>query len=152
MEIKRLMETKTQKVISWKAFTVKRVVLWFIVSLAISFIFFQEFWASLGTMLSLDWIFSQQHAASWGILALCKIWLWFKKKDIWVKMELRPGLVFIPLGLALVAGAVFMPSSQNYLVFQVLLASLGFLSSSSAKQPSFRLFCLVSMALPFLSR
>ena len=102
-----------------------RVALWFIVSLVISLIFFQEFWASLGTVLSPDWIFGQYQASPWGVLLLCLIWLWRKRKGIWGEMELRQDRVFIPLGLALVVGAVLMPSSQNFMVFQVLLASLG---------------------------
>jgi len=125
---------------NWKSFTLSRVALWFIASLVISFIFFQEFWASLGTMLSLDWIFSQHHASPWGVLALCLIWLYLKRKEVWRGMSLRSSLVFfVPLGLALVAGAVLMPSSQDFLVFQVLLASLGvfvIVFGKAAKIPS----------------
>lgn len=40
-------------------------------------------------------------------------------------MQQRQGPAFIPLGLALVVGAVLMPSSRDFLVFQVLLAWLG---------------------------
>ena len=118
---------------------VSRMALWFVASLAISLIFFPKFWASLGTMLSLDWIFGQHHAAPWGVLGLCGIWLWLKRKDIWEKMELRQGAAFIPFGLVLVVGAVLMPSSQDFLVFQVLLASLGvfvIFFSKAAKIPS----------------
>jgi len=115
-----------------------KLLLWFIASLAISLIFFQEFWTSLGTMLSLDWIFGQRHAAMWGVLALCLIWLYLKRKEVWRGMNLNShpersegsqrffatlGMTF--LGLGLVAVAVLMPSSQDFLVFQVLLASLG---------------------------
>ena len=116
------MKTKSRQV---NASTWERVALWFIASLAISLIFFQQFWASLGTMLSPDWIFGQYHASPWGVLGLCGIWLWLKRKNIWRAMELGQSLVFIPLGLALVVGAILMPASQDFLVFQVLLASLG---------------------------
>jgi len=105
--------------------TVRKLGLWFIVSLAISLIFFREFWASLGTMLSFDWIFGQHHASPWGVLGLCGIWLWLKRKDMRAAMKPRQNPVFIPLGLALVTGAVLMPSSRDFLVFQVLLASVG---------------------------
>jgi len=102
-----------------------KVLLWLLLSLAISLIFFQEFWANLGTMLSPDWIFGQNHAAPWGVLGLCVIWLWLKRKNIGRDIELRQNPVFIPLGLALVVGAVLIPPSPDFLVFQVLLASLG---------------------------
>ena len=115
-----------------------KLLLWFMASLAISLIFFQEFWASLGTMLSLDWIFGQRHAALWGVLVLCLIWLWLKRKEVWAgmsenakfknknsKLNFAFCTLNFTLGLALVAGAVLMPSSQDFLIFQVLLASLG---------------------------
>ncbi len=132
--------------------TAKKLGLWFMASLAISLIFFQEFWASLGTMLSPDWIFGQNNASPWGVLGLCGIWLWLKRKEIWKeileswqvrklqvgRLEGRGGEPYEPsnfinlqtfefalLGLALVAGAILMPSSRDFLVFQVLLASLG---------------------------
>ena len=91
-------------------------------------------------MLSPDWIFGQHHAAPWGVLALCLVWLWLKRKEVWREMNLRSSLVFFaPLGLALVAGAILLPSSQDFLVFQVLLASLGVFVSifgKAAKIPS----------------
>ena len=125
---------------NWKSFTLSRVALWFIASLIISFVFFQKFWASLGTMLSLDWIFGQYHASSWGVLGLCGIWLWLKRKEVWRGMSLRPSLVFfVPLGLILVVGAILLPSSQDFLIFQVLLASLGvfiIVFGKAAKIPS----------------
>jgi len=116
-----------------------KLAVWFIVSLALSLIFFREFWASLGAMLSPSWIFGQHHAAPWGVLGLCAIWLWLKRKQIRSDMEARQNLVFIPLGLALVIGAILMPASQDFVVFQVLLASLGvfvILFSKGARIPS----------------
>jgi len=116
-----------------------KLAIWLLTSLALSLFFFREFWTSLGAMLSPDWVFGQHHAAPWGVLGLCGIWLWLKRKDIWEKMELRQGVVSIPFGLALVAVAILMPPSQNYLVFQFLLASLGvfvIFFSKAAKIPS----------------
>jgi len=102
-----------------------RLLLWGILSLVLSIIFFREFWTKLPTMLSPDWVFGQQHAASWGVLALCLIFLWLKRKQVRGQARPRATPVFILIGLAVVAAAVLMPSSQDYLVFQVLLASLG---------------------------
>ena len=116
-----------------------KLAMWFIISLALSLIFFREFWASLGTMLSPDWIFRQHHAAPWGILGLCGISLWLKRKEVWREMKPRQNFVLIALGLALIVGAVFIPSSQDFLVLQVLLASLGvfvILFGKAAKIPS----------------
>ncbi len=124
---------------NWISFVLSRVALWFIASLVISLIFFQEFWASLGAMLSPDWIFGQHHASSWGVLALCLIWLYLKRKEVWRGMSLRSRPVFIPLGLVIVAASILLPSFQDFLVFQVLLASLGvfvIVFGKAAKTPS----------------
>jgi exosortase/archaeosortase family protein len=40
-------------------------------------------------------------------------------------METRENLIFLPLGLAAVVGAILMPPSEDFVVFQVLLATLG---------------------------
>jgi len=102
-----------------------KLALWFFISLAVSLIFFRDFWASLGMMLSPVRVFGQHHAAPWAVLALCFIWLWLKRKGIWQEINRRVSLTFIIPGLALVVSAILMPSSQDFLVFQVLLASLG---------------------------
>lgn len=102
-----------------------RLVVWLVFSLVCSVIFLPEFWTSLPGMLSPSWILGQHHAAPWGVLTLCLIFLWLKRKPVWDKMTRSPSLVFTPVGLALVVSAVLMPSSPDYLVFQVLLVLLG---------------------------
>jgi len=106
---------------------VGKLVLWLVLSLALSLGFFREFWASLGAMLSPDWIFSEHHAAPWGVLGLCGIWLWLKRRDIRADSKFNFALYTLnfTLGVGLIAAAVLMPSSRDFMVFQVLLASLG---------------------------
>ncbi len=60
----------------------RKLGLWLILSLVLSFIFFRDFWTSLPVMLSPDWIFGRHHAAPWGVLALCLIFLWLKRKAV----------------------------------------------------------------------
>ncbi len=103
----------------------KKVGLWFLVSLVLSVVFFRDFWTSLPAMLSPDWVLGQQHASPWGVFALCAIFIWFKRKALWKRMDQESGFAAIPLGLALIAGAIFIPSAQDYQVFRVLLAGLG---------------------------
>ena len=102
-----------------------RLALWFSISLVLSLIFFRDFWASLGVMLTPARVFGQHHAAPWAVLALCFIWLWLKRERVWQEMNRRVNPAFIIPGLALVVSAILMPPSQDFLVFQVLLASLG---------------------------
>lgn len=150
--------------------TARKLGLWLLLSLAVSLVFFREFWLSLPTMLSPGWVFGQYHAAPWGVLALCLIFLWLKRKDVLEGLKVRrfEGLkvgrlegwrnfmnlqTFKPvlLGVAVVAAAVLMPSSQDYLVFQVLLASLGvfvILFGRGAKIPSI-LVAIYGFAISF---
>ncbi len=102
-----------------------RLAAWLGVSIAFSLLFFLRFWPILRAMLSPDWVFGQYHAAPWGVLTLCSIWLYLKRKEIWRGMQLGQSLVFIPVGLALVVGAVLMPHSREFLVFQVIMVWLG---------------------------
>ena len=102
-----------------------RLVLWLVLSLILSVIFLPEFWTSLPGMLSPSWVLGQHHASPWGVLALCLIFLWLKRETVRDRMRHRPSLVFTPLGLALLVGAVLIPSTPDYLVFQVLLLLLG---------------------------
>lgn len=102
-----------------------KLVLWFFVSLALSLIFFRDFWVSLGMMLTPDWVFGQYHAAQWGVLLICFIWLWLKRKRIWQEIQRGVSPTFVIPGVAMVGGAILMSHYQDFLIFQVLLASLG---------------------------
>ena len=128
-----------------------KLVLWLILSIVFSLILFQKFWASLPSMLSPAWVFGQHHAAPWGVLALCLIFLWLKRREIWEKISCSPSLAFVPVGLGLIVGAVLMPTSQDYMVFQVLLASLGIfviIFGKGAKIPSV-LLAIYGFAISF---
>ena len=103
----------------------KKLGLWLLLSLILSVVFFRDFWTSLPVILSPGWVLGQNHASLWGVLVLCLIFLWLKRKEVRQDMSQRYSLAFIPVGLALIAGDVFIPSSLDYLVFIVLLASLG---------------------------
>ncbi|MBI2854729.1 MAG: exosortase/archaeosortase family protein [Chloroflexi bacterium] len=103
----------------------RKLVLWLLLSVMLSLVFFRELWTSLPTMISPDVVLGQQRASTWGVLALCLLFLWLKRKEIWKGISRESSLIFVPVGLALVASAVLMPSYKDYLVFQVLLASLG---------------------------
>ena len=128
-----------------------RLEIWLIFSLVLSVIFLREFWVSLPGMLSPSWIFGQYQASPWGVLVLCFLFLWLKRKQVWSKMLRGPSLIFIPLGLALVAGALLIPASRDYLVFQALLVFLGVVVvffGRGAKLPSI-LFAIYGFAISF---
>jgi Sec-independent protein secretion pathway component TatC len=52
---------------------VKKVTIGFAVCFTISFVFFQQSLESIATMLTLNYILGQNHAAPWAVLLLCGI-------------------------------------------------------------------------------
>lgn len=129
----------------------RKLALWLLLSVMLSLIFFRKFWTGLPAMLSPDWVLGQRHASGWGVLTLCLIFLWLKRKEVWKGMSQKGSLIVIPIGLALIAGALLIPSSTDYLVFQPLLASLGvfvILFGCGAKIPSI-LLAIYGFAISF---
>lgn len=102
-----------------------RLALWAVCSVILSAVFFRDFWAALPGMLSPAQILGQNQASPWGVLALCFIFLWLKRKPVLDSMRTSPNALFIPPGLALTVLAVLMPVSRDYQAFRVLLVSLG---------------------------
>ena len=102
-----------------------RLALWALSVLALSVIFFREFWLGLPGMLSPARIFGQNQASPWAVLALWFIFLWLKGKEVRKAMGPPPNLVFLTVGLVVTAAALLMPAFPDYLAFRVLLASLG---------------------------
>jgi len=102
-----------------------RLIIWSIACLAISVLLFGELWAKLLQWLSLEGL--QHHGVfHWGVLGLCILWLWLKRRDILSKVQTgRFSLSFILTGLALVALSIFLPRSDDFLVFLMLLGWLG---------------------------
>jgi len=105
----------------------KKVALCFVVCFTISFVFFQQSLESIATMLTLNYILGQNHAAPWAVLVLCGIWLWLKRKDIVQGMKEESYFrspVSIALGLVLLIVSLLIPAIDDLLVFQLLLARL----------------------------
>ncbi|MBI2980456.1 MAG: archaeosortase/exosortase family protein [Chloroflexi bacterium] len=102
-----------------------RLALWLVSSVLLSLFFFREFWVSLPGMISPSRVLGQNQASPWGVLVLCFIFLWLKRKQVREQMGDTLGMVFIPVGLTLIAVALLMPFSTDYRMFQVLLVVLG---------------------------
>ncbi|MFC1973915.1 exosortase/archaeosortase family protein [Chloroflexota bacterium] len=109
----------------------RKLGLWVLLSLGISLGLIRDFWGNALTVFSPNYVFGQFHAAPLGILALCLVWLYLKRQDIWEGMKpcesMKLGSTYkrMPFGIALIVAAVLMPSSLDFLIFQSLLASLG---------------------------
>jgi exosortase/archaeosortase family protein len=104
---------------------VEKAALCFAVCFTISLVLVHKSLESITTMLSLNYIFGQHHAAPWGVLLLCGIWLWLKREEVLQGMSAESySPVFIVLGLVLLAVSLLMPAIEDFLVFQLLLAWL----------------------------
>jgi hypothetical protein len=104
---------------------VEKAVLCFAVCFTISFVLFHKSLWEIATMLSFDYILGQHHAASWGVLLLCGIWLCLMRKDILQGMTAESdNPVFIALGFVLLTVSLLMPAAGAFLVFQLLLSWL----------------------------
>jgi exosortase/archaeosortase family protein len=105
----------------------KKLVLWLIICIITSVIFFHDFWANIGTLLSFSYL-QQYGVYPWFVLFLCFVWLWQKRAEISVKMsteKIYASPPFIILGLALFGLALLLPSASKFIVFQLLLACIG---------------------------
>jgi exosortase/archaeosortase family protein len=110
----------------------KKLVVWLVLCLFISTLFFRELWTNIGTLLSFDYI--QSHGAySWFVLLLCFLWIWMKRVEIRRGMQMRRKTFFIAVGLimlvvSLTASLHYLPSptpDYEFVFFLLLLACLG---------------------------
>ena len=109
---------------------VQKFVVWLVLCLFISTLFFKELWTNTGTLLSFDYI--QSHGAyQWFVLLLCFLWIWMKRVEIRRGMQTRGSPFFIAVGLimlvvSLTASLHYLPSPDyEFIVFLMLLACLG---------------------------
>lgn len=111
---------------------VKKLVVWLVLCLFISILFFRELWTNIGTLLSFDYI--QSHGAyPWFVLLLCLLWIWMKRVEIRRGMQIGGSPFFIAAGLimlvvSLTASLHYLPSPNadyGFIVFLMLLAYLG---------------------------
>ncbi|MFC1932385.1 archaeosortase/exosortase family protein [Chloroflexota bacterium] len=102
-----------------------RLIIWCTGCLAISVLLFSELWAKLPQWFSLEGL-QRQGVFHWGVLGLCILWLWLKRKDILPGMQARKfSLPFIIAGAALIALSIFLPRSDDFLLFLMLMGWLG---------------------------
>jgi len=102
-----------------------KIITWCAGSLAISILFFRELGLKLLQWLSLDGL--QQHGVfHWGVLGLCILWLWLKRKDLLSKIQSAGfSYSFIIAGIVLILVSILLPRSDDFLVFLMLLGWLG---------------------------
>jgi len=116
-----------------KTLAARKLAVWLVLSLAISIIFFRDFWVAVPHLLSPDYIL-KWHASPWGILGLCIIFLIIKRKEVNLEAGFTTKLFRTNLpctilrsiiGIGLITGAVLIPSSDDNLIFSILLSTLG---------------------------
>ncbi|MFZ5645025.1 MAG: exosortase/archaeosortase family protein [Bacillota bacterium] len=90
--------------------------------------FAPSYWASFMDMFSYDFIFGDHHAAPYGMLVLCCLFLLSRIKKIKEEMSgsaLGRDYVYIAAGLALIATAVILPEKADFVLLKFLAAFVG---------------------------
>jgi len=102
-----------------------KLVIWFAACLALSILSFPKVWTKLSQWLSPEGL--RYHGVfHWGVLGLCLLWLWLKRKDISSKIQAsRFSPPFVLIGAVLVVLSLLLPRSDDFLVFLMLLGWLG---------------------------
>jgi exosortase/archaeosortase family protein len=100
-----------------------KLIVW-TVGCAVIALFFGELWGKLWEWLSPAGL--QSHGVfHWGVLGLCVLWLWLKRKDIWPRMQSsRFSLPHVLSGASLMALSILLPRSDDFLVFLMLVGWL----------------------------
>ncbi|MFC1892903.1 archaeosortase/exosortase family protein [Chloroflexota bacterium] len=102
-----------------------RLIIWSAGCLALLIVSFGELWAGLPEWLSPAGL-QRYGVFHWGVLGLCILWLWLKRKPVLARMQSgRFRLPFVLIGLALLALSLFLPRPEEFLVFLMLLGFLG---------------------------
>ncbi|KJR98008.1 MAG: hypothetical protein VR68_11995 [Peptococcaceae bacterium BRH_c4a] len=103
--------------------------------------FDSSFWDSIMNMFSYDFIFGEHHASPCGMLVLCSLFLFSKKKEIKeeaVRTGSRGKHLYITSGVVLIAAAVFMPAELDFLILKlafVLTGAFALVYDRAAKIP-----------------
>jgi exosortase/archaeosortase family protein len=131
-----------------------KLTIWFAACLALSILAFGELWGRLPEWLSPRGL-QQYGVFHWGVLGLCFLWLWLKRKQVFSNVPMgwaRPP--FIVLGVCLLALSLFLPRSDSFLVFLMLLGYLSVFTMIFGKASVIPLILLsiygFSVAFPIL--
>lgn len=106
----------------------KRITLWIFISLCIMLTFNSSFWINFKNIFSSEYIFDQHHAAPYGMLLLCLLFLISKKnilKEAMVYRREKKEFTYIISGLILIAAAVSLPTNQYFMILKPVLALTG---------------------------
>lgn len=135
----------------------KKVMLWIFVSLCIMLTFNSSFWVNLKNMVSYEYVFNQYHAAPYGMLFLCLLFLFNKKKllkEAMVYRGVKKEFAFVISGLALIAAAVSLPANQYFMILKPAFALTGAFAVVFDKASKYPLLTLaiyiVSTSFPVL--
>lgn len=103
-----------------------KIILWLVLSLLLSGMFFLNFWRNAEQLLSFSYLRSAG-AYPWIALALCVFWIYLKRSEIVREMYYELNPVRLAAGAIVVGISIFLrhQSELPFLAFTMLLSSLG---------------------------
>jgi len=112
-----------------------------LISITVLITFNSSFWSGLMDMLSFEFMFGEHHVAPYGMLVLCGLFLFSKRKEL--KEEAARGgpgkkHLYIAGGVVLIAAAFFIPDKMDFLILKlafVLTGSFAIVFGRVAKVP-----------------
>lgn len=102
-----------------------RLVFWAVATTLLAVLVAGENWPRLKATLSYGYIVAGHHAAPWGVLGLCLLWLYLQRKKIRAAMDQGSAPFFFLFGLGLGGVSFFIPAPVDFLLLKVFTASLG---------------------------
>lgn len=135
----------------------KRVILWILISLVVMLFFNHSFWSGFAGAFSCDFIFGRHHAAPYGMLVICALFLISRRADLKKEMAFRlnkKDWPFIAAGPALIAPAILLPADDQSILLKPALALAGSFALVFGKAGRYPVITLgvyiVSTAFPVL--
>jgi exosortase/archaeosortase family protein len=140
----------------------RKLGIWLLLYLVISLVFLRGPWAQLREVLNPDYLFSF-NTSPVGVLLLCLIFLFVKRGQVNLNARFEFGArssaalsytANMALGATVVAATILMPSSEQFVIFRLVLGALGaFIAvfGPGAKLPAFLTAIYgFAIAFPFL--
>ncbi|MHB8158272.1 MAG: exosortase/archaeosortase family protein [Desulfocucumaceae bacterium] len=105
-----------------------RVFFWLFLSGGVLLSFTQSFWANFIDMFSYRFVIDGHHAAPYGMMVLCFLFLFSRRnklKEKMIRFTTGRDFVYIVAGLVLITAAVIFPEEADFVLLKLFMAFVG---------------------------